>query len=57
MRVRFHIPPTSKKRHGWNRLVGQMKNALNCTLIIEIGCNPTQRSIGQSCASGSDDLV
>ena len=52
MKVRLHISPTSKKRGSWSRIVGQVKNALNCSLIIEVGCSPTQRFIGGSRTKG-----
>ena len=57
MKVRLQIPPTSKRRHGWRRVVDRVKNALNCTLVVEVGCSPAQRPIGRNLAAGRDDLA
>jgi len=57
MKVRLYIPPMSKRRQGWSRIVGQVKNVLNSTLVIEVGCDPAQQSIGLSRAAVRDDVV
>lgn len=37
MRIQFHIPPVSKRLHGWKRVVRRATCILRGTLTIDLG--------------------
>ena len=37
MKIQFHVPPVSKRLHGWKRVVSRATRILRGTLIIDLG--------------------
>lgn len=37
MKVQFHIPPVSKRLHGWKRVARRATRILRSTLIVHFG--------------------
>jgi len=37
MKIQFHVPPVSRRLHGWKRVIRRATGILRGTLIVHVG--------------------